>query len=169
MLNSSINQFTKYLSDRDPLEEQHQQLITQNKDLRKTLDKLKIIIKEKLVSALSRQKQELNAVMEDYVQLITKLLADKEELTATLEKLELKMGDSQQRCYQLENSQSKVENRVEELTREREQHIVKTKQQIDDFLQIIEQYEEEAEQEGKEGLQMRERITQLEQQLSQPK
>lgn len=79
--------------------------------------------------------------MEDYVQLITKLLADKEELTATLEKLELKMGGTQQRCFQLENSQNEMENRVEELTREREQHIAKTKQQIDDFLQIIEQYE----------------------------
>lgn len=45
LLNSSINQFTKYLSDRDPLEEEHQQLVAQNKDLRKTLDKLKTIIK----------------------------------------------------------------------------------------------------------------------------
>lgn len=75
------------------------------------------------------------------MQLITKLLADKEELTATLEKLELKMGGTQQRCFQLENSQNEMENRVEDLTREREQHIAKTKQQIDDFLQIIEQYE----------------------------
>ena len=45
LLNSSINQFTKYLSDRDPLEEQHQQLVAQNHNLKKTLDKLKIIIK----------------------------------------------------------------------------------------------------------------------------
>lgn len=46
-----------------------------------------MIIKQKLVSALSKQRQELNAVMEDYVQLITKLLADKEELTTALEQL----------------------------------------------------------------------------------
>ena len=63
LLNSSINQFTKYLSDRDPLEEEHQQLVAQNKDLRKTLQKLKMIIKQKLVSALNKQRQELNAVM----------------------------------------------------------------------------------------------------------
>ena len=94
LLNSSINQFTKYLSDRDPLEEEHQQLVAQNNNLRKTLDKLKIIIKQKLVSALSKQKQELNAVMDDYVQLITKLLADKEELTHALQKLEFKLTET---------------------------------------------------------------------------
>ena len=44
-----------------------------------------------------------------------------------------------------------VQGRLEELTKDREQHIAKTKHQIDDFLQIIEQYEEEAEQEGQEG------------------
>ena len=87
LLNSSINQFTKYLSDRDTIEEQHQYLMAQNKDLKNTLEKLKMIIKQKLVSALSKQRQELNAVMEDYVQLITKLLADKEELTSALEQL----------------------------------------------------------------------------------
>lgn len=36
--------------------------------------------------------------MEDYVQLITKLLADKEELTAALEQLEKKLGESESRC-----------------------------------------------------------------------
>ena len=61
--------------------------MAQNKDLKNTLEKLKMIIKQKLVSALSKQRQELNAVMEDYVQLITKLLADKEELTSALEQL----------------------------------------------------------------------------------
>jgi hypothetical protein len=40
---------------------------------------------------------------------------------------------------------------MEELVKEKDQHINKTKKQIDDFLQIIEQYEEEADHEGKEG------------------
>ena len=56
LLNSSINQFTKYLSDKDPLEEEHQQLVAQNLHLRASLEQLKIIIKEKLESALSRQR-----------------------------------------------------------------------------------------------------------------
>lgn len=65
----------------------------QNSNLKRTLDKLKIIIKEKLVSALKKQREELDGVMEDYVQLITKLLGDKEELTLRVEGLEGKVGD----------------------------------------------------------------------------
>lgn len=42
--------------------------------------------------------------MEDYVQLITKLLADKEELTATLENLEKKLNESQRKCEILAES-----------------------------------------------------------------
>lgn len=41
--------------------------------------------------------------------------------------------------------------RNEELTREKDSHIAKTKKQIDDFLQIIDQYEEEADHEGKQN------------------
>ena len=48
-------------------------------------------------------------------------------------------------------SHNEAQNKVDELTKDREQHIAKTKQQIDDFLQIIEQYEEEADLEGKES------------------
>ena len=105
--------------------------------------------------------------MEDYVQLITKLLADKEELTATIEHLETRLateqknpvesdeerihseleeknqiiGELEQRNRKLENCQKEAKEKVEELTRDRDEHISKTKQQIDDFLQIIEQYE----------------------------
>jgi cell division septum initiation protein DivIVA len=54
---------------------------------------------------------------------------------------------------------------MEELTKDKDQHISKTKKQIDDFLQIIDQYEEEADHEGKENEQMRARIEELEQEL----
>lgn len=43
--------------------------------------------------------------MEDYVQLITKLLADKEQLTAALEELEKKLNETQQKCEVLSKSQ----------------------------------------------------------------
>ena len=62
----------------------------------------------------------------------------------------------------MEKSQKEALGKVEELTRDRDEHISKTKQQIDDFLQIIEQYEEEAEQEAKEGEQLKEKISRLE-------
>lgn len=79
--------------------------------------------------------------MEDYVQLITKLLADKEELTSALEQLEAKASATEQKYEGLLKSHTEASNKVDELTRDREQHIAKTKQQIDDFLQIIDQYE----------------------------
>ena len=43
--------------------------------------------------------------MEDYVQLITKLLADKEELTTTLEQLENKYEASQKEVEELRENQ----------------------------------------------------------------
>ena len=47
------------------------------------------ILRNKLDSALRKQEQELKGVMADYLQLITKLLADKEELTRNLEEAEV--------------------------------------------------------------------------------
>jgi hypothetical protein len=58
-----------------------------------------------------------------------------------LEQLEGQLAESQQRCEGLVAREGEAQGRIEELGREREQHIAKTKQQIDDFLQIIEQYE----------------------------
>jgi hypothetical protein len=78
LLNSSINQFTRYLEDKDNFYEQHNQLIEQNHCLRASLDELKNILKSKLESALQKQKEELTVMMEDYIKLITKLLKDKE-------------------------------------------------------------------------------------------
>lgn len=48
LLNSSINQFTRYLEDKDNFYEQHNQLIEQNHSLRASLDELKNILKSKL-------------------------------------------------------------------------------------------------------------------------
>lgn len=121
------------------------------------------------MSALSKQRQELNAVMEDYVQLITKLLADKEELTTSLEQLESKFQESQRECEELRSNQNQAERKIEELQKDREQHIAKTKHQIDDFLKIIEQYEEEADQEGHDGEELKQRIAELEHELAKTK
>lgn len=76
-------------------------------------------------------------MMEDYIKLITKLLKDKEDLTSSLEHLE-------QQLQQAQTQTNDATHRLQELSRDKEQHINKTKQQIDDFLQIIEQYEQEA-------------------------
>ena len=46
------------------------------------------ILRTKLDKALRKQEQELKGVMSDYLQLITKLLSDKEELTNSLEAME---------------------------------------------------------------------------------
>ena len=101
-------------------------------------------------------------MMEDYIKLITKLLKDKEDLTLALEKLEEQLKANHARTEQLNREAHDSRDKIEELTRDKDHHINKTKKQIDDFLQIIEQYEEEAEHEGKEGEQMRARIEELE-------
>lgn len=50
----------------------------QNQYLKSTLSKLKNIIKSKLETALKKQKDELTKMLADYLELITKLLKDKE-------------------------------------------------------------------------------------------
>lgn len=52
---------------------------------------------------------------------------------------------------------------MEELAKEKDQHINKTKKQIDEFLQIIDQYEEEADNDGRKNDQLHARIMELEQ------
>lgn len=47
-----------------------------------------IILRTKLDKALRKQEEELKGVLADYLQLITKLLTDKEELTNILETME---------------------------------------------------------------------------------
>ena len=56
--------------------------------LKGALHKMKIILKEKLESALKKQKDELSKMLEDYVALITKLLQGKEQLTISLHDME---------------------------------------------------------------------------------
>lgn len=105
LLNSSINQFTRYLEDKDNFKdnfyEQHSQLIEQNNHLRASLDELKNILKSKLENSLQKQKEELTVMMEDYIKLITKLLKDKEDLTVSLEKLEREAKEASSRAQVL--------------------------------------------------------------------
>ena len=61
----------------------------QNQHLKEVVAELMNILRNKLDSALRKQEQELKGVMADYLQLITKLLADKEELTRNLEEVEI--------------------------------------------------------------------------------
>jgi hypothetical protein len=84
LLNSSINQFEKYLEDKD-IEMENNLLLQQNKYLKVSLDQLKLILKDKLENALKKQKEELTVMLEDYIKLITKLLKDKEDLTINIE------------------------------------------------------------------------------------
>ena len=60
------------------------------------------ILRNKLDSALRKQEQELKGVMADYLQLITKLLADKEELTRNLEEAEVELKDKRDQVKVLE-------------------------------------------------------------------
>lgn len=46
---------------------------------------MKNILKDKLESALQKQREELSKMLQDYISLITKLLQDKEELTIRIQ------------------------------------------------------------------------------------
>lgn len=60
------------------------------------------ILRSKLDSALSKQQQEMKGVMSDYLQLITKLLADKEQLTSSLETAEETINQAKKEINNLE-------------------------------------------------------------------
>jgi hypothetical protein len=85
ILNSSINHFTQYVSQHDDMETQNHQLIRQNQNLTAAIEELRIILKQKLEAALRKQREDLNVMMQDYIQLIQKLLKDKEAFAVKLE------------------------------------------------------------------------------------
>lgn len=85
-------------------------------------------------------------MMEDSFQLITKLLKDKENLTMSVERMEMELIAATNKVEVLEREAREARGRVEELAREKELHVNNTKKQIDEFLLIIDQYEEESEQ-----------------------
>lgn len=58
-------------------EEVAENLEQQNYRLKNALVKMKTILKDKLETALQKQKDELSKMLEDYISLITKLLQDK--------------------------------------------------------------------------------------------
>lgn len=57
--------------------------------------------------------------MHDYVQLITKLLSDKEQLTSAIQSLETQLSESQQKCQELEKSNYEAKNKIEDMGRDR--------------------------------------------------
>lgn len=85
MLNSSINHFTQYISEHDDMETHNHQLIRQNQKISAAIEELRIILKQKLEAALRKQREDLNVMMQDYIQLIQKLLKDKESFANKLE------------------------------------------------------------------------------------
>jgi phage host-nuclease inhibitor protein Gam len=68
--------------------------------------------------------------------LITKLLQDKEELTATIQKL---IDENQRKVKQVEND---CLVKLRSVMEERDEQVSSTKSQIEEFLNVIEQYEE---------------------------
>lgn len=82
------------MKGRDKISEENTHLIEQNQNLKEVVEELHLILKTKLEKALRKQEQELKGVMNDYLQLITKLLADKEELTNYLEGIEKALASS---------------------------------------------------------------------------
>ena len=70
--------------------------------MKEVVAELMNILRNKLDSALRKQEQELKGVMADYLQLITKLLADKEELTRNLEEAEVELKDKRDQVKVLE-------------------------------------------------------------------
>ena len=87
MLNSSINHFTRYLEDGEgeDIHNQNHQLKQQNICLKTAIEELRSILKQKLEQALKKQREDLNVMMQDYIQLIKKLLHDKEDYAAKIE------------------------------------------------------------------------------------
>lgn len=78
MLNSSINHFTRYMTEHEDIETQNHQLIRQNQRLTIAMEELRTILRQKLEASLKKQREDLNMMMQDYIQLIEKLLSDKE-------------------------------------------------------------------------------------------
>lgn len=79
-------------------------------------------------------------MMEDYLQLINKLLKDKEGFTMSLERMEMELKAANNKVEMLEREAREARGRVEELAREKELHVNNTRKQIDEFLLIINQY-----------------------------
>ena len=88
MMNSSLRHFDTIMSKRDRLSQENTELSEQNQQLKEAVVELMNILRNKLDQALKKQEGELKGVLADYLQLITKLLADKEELTGNLEIIE---------------------------------------------------------------------------------
>jgi len=82
------------MSKRDRLSAENTELSEQNQQLKEAVVELMSILKTKLDKALRKQEGELKGVLADYLQLITKLLADKEELTGNIESIERELNQS---------------------------------------------------------------------------
>ena len=67
------------------METHNHQLIRQNQKISAAIEELRIILKQKLEAALRKQREDLNVMMQDYIQLIQKLLKDKESFANKLE------------------------------------------------------------------------------------
>ena len=87
MMNSSISHLEEVFDRRGKEKAfgENSELIEQNQQLKEAVQELMMILRTKLDKALQKQEQELQGMLKDYLQLITKLLEDKENLTNNLE------------------------------------------------------------------------------------
>lgn len=66
------------MTEHEDIETQNHQLIRQNQRLTIAIEELRTILRQKLEASLKKQREDLNMMMQDYIQLIEKLLSDKE-------------------------------------------------------------------------------------------
>jgi hypothetical protein len=134
-------------------------LARENKLLRCSIGKLKLILKQKLEVALKKNKEELTIMFDEYSAMIKKLLEDKETLTDQLQATRQKCATEQARAARLEEAH---EEQVRAIVEDNHAQIATTKQQIEEFLDMIIQYEEEAAIDKAETEKLRERLVELE-------
>lgn len=122
-------------------------VIRENKALRGSIERLKLILKEKLEVALKRNKEELTMMFDQYSSMIRKLLEDKEQLTVQLEECRRQSSQGEQEKAAL---QEEYENRIRIIVEENNTQVSSTKKQIEEFLDMIIQFEEESNAEKEE-------------------
>ena len=97
--------------------------------------------------ALKRNKEQLTLMFDEYSNMIKKLLEDKERLTAELEKSKLKLLEEE---HAKRTMQEQYQNKIRIIVEDNNTQIGNTKQQVEEFLDMIIQYQEEANAEKEE-------------------
>ena len=123
-------------------------------------------------AGLTKQREELAEVLGSYISLITKLLQDKEELTNALREKEQEVRERELEMSRELSRENEYGNRMETLREanlklkhaldERDEQIRIDNKKLDEFLQVIHQFEEDDHKEQKRMETMMTRIQELE-------